>query len=97
MRTLLRLGALLILLAGLACFVLLAQPGPREVGEWLGRTCTSGGNSRARRDCDALDATDLLLTFGAIFSVLGAALWIVLRPADRGPMTLDLSRLRRGR
>lgn len=101
MRALLRLGAFLVVLAGMACFLALAEPGPRQVGEWLGRTCTSGGNRRAPRDCDALDATDLLVTFGTIFIVLGSCLVIVLRPADRGPATLDLSGVtrlfRRGR
>jgi hypothetical protein len=91
MRGLLRLVAFLVLLAGLACFVVLIEPGPRQVGEWLGRSCSSGGNIRRSRTCDALDATDLLLTFGAILTVLGAVLWIALRSKDRGPATLDLS------
>lgn len=96
MRAAARFGALLLVLAGLACFALLVEPGPREVADWLGRACT---NDRGRTDveCDALDATDLLVTFGGVLVVLGGALRLILRPADRGPRTLDLSRLRRGR
>jgi hypothetical protein len=92
-RIALRLLGLLLLLAALACAVLLAWPGPTQVADVLGVSCAHSRHSGPEQ-CSWLDAADLLWTGVWLFAVVGAVLRLVTRPKGRGPRTLDLRRLR---
>lgn len=76
-------------LAGFACFVLLFEPGPREVAERMGKNCShaQGGPSE---QCTILDAVELLFIGPSLILIGGLAL-LLLRPPGKGPLRIDLS------
>jgi len=92
-RILLRLLGLILLVAGVICAVLLVWPGPAEIADRLGATCSTDGG-RSRQQCDWFQAADLLWTGCWIAVILGAVLRLVTRPAGKGPRVLDLRRRR---
>lgn len=92
-RIVLRPLGLILLVAGLACAVLLVWPGPAEIAERLGVTCGDGGLGPSRQ-CSWLEAADLLWTGCGLAIVIGAVLRLVTRPAGKGPRVLDLRRRR---
>lgn len=92
-RVAVRLLGLILLVAGLACAVLLVWPGPGEIAARLGSTCGDGG-LRPSRQCSWLEAADLLWTGCWLAIVIGAVLRLTTRPAGRGPRVLDLRRRR---
>lgn len=93
-RIALRLLSLFLLLAGVACAVLLFWPGPGKVAETLGVSCAHSSHDVGEQ-CTWFDAADLLRTGVWLFLLSGAVLRLVTRAPGHGPRTLDLSRLRR--
>ena len=92
-RIALRLLGFLMLLVGLASVVVLFYPGPGDVAEWMGQNCARGRNSTGET-CTVGDV--ILIALGSpVFILLGFVLTITLRPPDKGPITLDFSKLGR--
>jgi ABC-type nitrate/sulfonate/bicarbonate transport system permease component len=94
LRISLRLLGLVLLIVSLCCLVALVWPGPREVAEAMGTSCTNdrlGSNYQ----CTWWDAADVLVTAFGVSLVAGFVLRLLTRPAGKGPRTLDLSWLRR--
>jgi hypothetical protein len=85
---------LLLLIASLACLILIFWPGPMRVAELLGSTCASDRYG-TKHQCSWLDATDLLWTGFWVALVLGGVLRLSTRPPGKGPLTIDLRRRRR--
>jgi hypothetical protein len=92
-RIALRLLGLILLVAGVACAVLLVWPGPAGVAEVLGATCGDGGLGPSHQ-CGWLEAAGLVWTGCWSAIVIGAVLRLLTRPAGRGPRVLDLRRRR---
>ncbi|MGK2866455.1 MAG: hypothetical protein ACSLFA_07385 [Mycobacterium sp.] len=92
-RIVLRLLGLVLLLAGVACAVLLVWPGPRQIAELLGASCARSRHGTGEQ-CSLFDAADLLWTGFWVASIAGAALLLITRPPGRKPLTLDLRHLR---
>ncbi len=91
----LRLLGLVLFLVGLAGVIALFVPGPTEIADWMGESCdhdsrdlTSGGQ------CTVFDVV-LILISAPLLILIGGVMALALRPEDKGPMTLDLSRFRR--
>jgi hypothetical protein len=91
----LRLFGLLCLVFGVGMLVLLVVPGPGEVAEWMGQSCRRS-KSGPSETCTVGDVIELALAAPAAI-LLGFPLVLALRPRDKGPFTLDLSRLNRRR
>lgn len=85
-----------LLVVGVASLVLLITPGPREFADWLGESCAHERNGPSE-DCGTLDAVLILWGIGPLFTVMGFAMTLALRPEHKGPMVLDLRFLRRRR
>ena len=89
-RRLLRLAGVLMLLIGLTLVVVLIVPGPSDVADWMGRSCSHGSGLRESEQCTIGDvlliaaSAPLLILIGFVFSV-------ALRPPGKGPITLDFS------
>ena len=92
-RILLRLFGVVLLLAGLALIVMLFNPGPAEVADWMGDECAHGRNETGEA-CNAMDVIEVTLA-APVMILIGFVLAIALRPKGKGPFTLDLSRGRR--
>lgn len=92
-RVTLRVLGLILLVAGLLCAVLLVWPGPAEVAQRLGATCSTDGGWSTQQ-CSWWEAADLLWTGCWLSIVIGAVLRLVTRPPGRGPRVLDLRRWR---
>ena len=92
-RIALRLLGFALLLAGLAMIVLMFVPGPREVADWMGDECAHGRNETGEQ-CTVVDVIEVALS-APVLILVGAVLALALRPEGKGPLTLDLSALRR--
>ncbi len=93
LRIALRLFGFLMLLGGLGLIVVLFVPGPSDVADWMGQNCAHGRNESGEQ-CTVTDVLELV--FVAPFLILvGFVLSVALRPPGKGPITLDLSFLRR--
>ncbi len=90
-RISLRLLSLALLVIGVACLVLLFQPGPHAVADAMGVSCahTSHGPSE---QCGWWDAATLLWAGFCVFVIAGAVLRILTRPEGKGPLVLNLRR-----
>ena len=93
-RIALRLLGLVLFLVGLAGVVALFKPGPSEVADWMGGNCSQDGG-RTSGNCTVLDAIEVLLA-APLLILVGGVMALALRPEDKQPLTLDLSRFRRG-
>jgi hypothetical protein len=89
----LRLLGFVLLLIGIVLVVILVKPGPGEVAEWMGSSCRHTKNGGGEQ-CTVFDVLQVSAS-APILILIGAVMTLALRPADRGPFTLDLSRLRR--
>lgn len=92
-RIALRLLGLLLLVAGLACAVLLIWPGPAQIAEFLGSSCAFD-DSGVSHQCSWLEAADLVWSGCWVAIVVGFVLRLLTRPAGKGPLVLDLRRWR---
>lgn len=82
----LRLLGLVVLLAGVAGVVLLFEPGPAKIADWMGDECAHGRHASGE-DCNALDVIEVLA--GApILILIGAVMVLALR---KGPLVLEVS------
>ncbi len=93
-RIALRLLGVLLVLVGLTCLVLIFWPGPARIAEVLGATCAND-RSGSSYQCGWLDAADLLWTGFWVALIAAIVLRILTRPKGKGPITIDLRRLRR--
>lgn len=90
-RIILRLLGVVLLLGGLAFLVLLVKPGPGEVAEWMGKTCSRGRTFRESVPCTWQDVLGMAWLAPAAI-LIGFPLALALRPPGKGPFTLDFSR-----
>jgi hypothetical protein len=91
----LRLLGVVLLVGSIAAVVFLIDRGPTGVAEWMGKSCAHSGPSRGSPEqCDILDVVQIYWLVPILF-VIGFALTLSMRPADRGPITIDLRRFRR--
>jgi len=82
----LRLLGLVLLLAGLAGIVLLFEPGPTEIADWMGDECAHGRNETGEQ-CTSTDVIEVLA--GApLLILIGGVLVLAMR---KGPLVLDFS------
>ena len=82
----LRLLGLVLLLAGIAGIVLLFEPGPAEIADWMGDECAHGRNETGEQ-CNSLDVIEVL--GGApLLILIGGVLVLAMR---KGPLVLDFS------
>ena len=96
MRVLARLLGVVLLLGGIAMLVSLVVPGPADVADWMGKSCAHGNlTSDKNEQCTITDVL-LVVASAPIMVLIGFVLTVALRPKDRGPITLDLSRFTRG-
>lgn len=93
LRIALRLLGLVLLLFGVACGVMLLWPGPGEIAEALGVSCANSRRGPSQQ-CDWLDAADLLWTGFWVSTLAGFVLCLATRPEGKGPLTIDLRRMR---
>jgi hypothetical protein len=94
-RIALRLLGVVLLLASVAAIVVLIDRGPTGIAEWMGKSCAHTAPGRgAPEQCTVLDVLQIYWIVTILF-VIGFVLTLSMRPADRGPITLDLSRFRR--
>ncbi len=91
----LRLLGLVLLLAGVGAIVLLFEPGPRQIADWMGDNCAHTKNGPSEQ-CNVLDVIEILLAAPWLI-LIGGVMTLALRRSDRGPVTIDLSRFRRRR
>jgi H+/Cl- antiporter ClcA len=90
---LLRLLGLLMFLAGVAIVVVMFEPGPTEVADWMGESCSRNGTHN--QQCSIWDVLGFLWV-APVLILIGGVMALALRPEDKGQATLDLSRFRRG-
>jgi hypothetical protein len=90
-RITLRLSGLVLLLLGVACLVLLIQPGPQAVAEAMGVSCAYSRHGQAEQ-CGWWDAATLLWTGFWVFIIAGAVLRLTTRPKGKGPLVINLRR-----
>lgn len=82
----LRLLGLVLLLAGLAGIMLLFEPGPTEIADWMGDECAHGRNETGEQ-CTSTDVIEVLA--GApLLILIGGVLVLAMR---KGPLVLDFS------
>lgn len=93
LRIPLRLLGLVLSLVGAACAVMLVWPGPGAVAEALGVSCADSRRGPSHQ-CDWLDAADLLWTGCWVLLITGLVLVLITRPDGKGPLTIDLRRMR---
>ena len=89
-RIALRLLGLVLLLAGIAGIVLLFEPGPGEIADWMGDECAHGRNESGGA-CNALDVIEVLAA-APLLILVGGVLVLAMR---KGPLVLDFSSRRR--
>jgi hypothetical protein len=89
-RIALRLLGVVLLLVGLAGVVLLFVPGPGEVADWMGESCAHRKRGPVEQ-CNVLDVLGILVV-APLLMLVGGVLALALRPADKGPIVIDLSR-----
>ena len=82
----LRLLGLVLLLAGIAGIVLLFEPGPGEIADWMGDECAHGRNEPGEQ-CNALDVIEIL-AISPLLMLVGFVLVLAMR---KGPLVIDLS------
>lgn len=82
-----------MLAGGFGLIVILFVPGPTEVADWMGENCARSKNEPGEQ-CTVGDV--IQLAFAApLLILIGFVLTVALRPPGKGPITLDLSFLRR--
>ena len=84
------LGALLVL-AGIGIVVLLFEPGPRKIADWLGDGCGHNSDLIRGSGCDLLDVLEFV-AIGPVLMMVGAILLLTMRPAGKGPMIISVNR-----
>jgi hypothetical protein len=89
----LRLLGMLLLFVGIGGLVLLVFPGPRDVADWMGESCAHTRNGPSEQ-CNVFDVLEFVFV-APILILVGGVMALALRPADKGPMTIDLSGGRR--
>lgn len=94
MRILLRLLGVVLLLGGIGLIVILFEPGPGEVADWMGDNCAHQKN-RPGEACNILDVLEISAT-APFLILIGFVLTLAMRPERKEPITLDFSRLGRG-
>lgn len=91
-RIALRLLGVVLLLAGIAGIVILFNPGPSEVADWMGNSCAHSENGPSE-SCNVLDVLSLVAV-APILILVGGVMALALGP-DKGTgagFTIDLSR-----
>ena len=89
LRIFLRTLGLVLFLIGVGLVVLLFYPGPRDVADWMGNSCAHTTNGPSEQ-CSVLDVIEIILVAPWLI-LIGGILGLVMRPEDKGPMTIDLS------
>lgn len=86
----------MVLLTGsIAAIVVLIDRGPAGIAEWMGKSCShTAPGSGSPGQCTVGDVLEIYSIVPILF-VIGFVLTLAMRPADRGPITIDLSRFRR--
>jgi hypothetical protein len=92
-RIALRVVGLVFVSVGVTCLVLLVSPGPRAVADMVGTCSISHRGSDG--PCTSWNAAIWLWTGFCLFTFSGFVLRLVTRPDGKGPVVLDLRRLRR--
>ena len=90
-RFLLRLLSLLVLLGGLALFVMIFYPGPGTVADLMGESCSHDGGTNSEQ-CTIFDVASISFGAAPVVMLVGLIGVVALRPPGRGPVTLDLRR-----
>jgi uncharacterized membrane protein HdeD (DUF308 family) len=90
-RVALRLLGLVLLIAGVACLVLLVQPGPHAIAEAMGVGCATSRMGPAEQ-CSWWNAAELLLTGFVGCVITGFVLRMITRRKGSGPITINLGR-----
>ncbi len=93
-RIALRLPGLVLLVVGAACLVAICWPGPSWVTDAMGVSCGDDSLDPAHQ-CTAFDAISVLWSGVWISLGAGFVLRLITRPGGKGPLTIDLRRLRR--
>jgi hypothetical protein len=93
-RILLRLLGLVMFLAGVGIIFVMFEPGPTEVADWMGESCSQ--NRGPSQQCSVWDVLSFLWV-APVLILIGGVMALALGPErEGGPRTIDLSRFRRG-